>query len=41
MKKATDREIKLYNELHHTIDKVINKLVIAKNNIEKRKQYYI
>ena len=36
-KKATDREIKLYNELHHTIDKVINKLVIAKNNIEKRK----
>lgn len=36
-KKATDREIKLYNELHQTIDKVINKLVIAKNNREERK----
>ena len=36
-KKATDREIKLYNDLHQRIDKVINKLVIAKNNREQKK----
>lgn len=36
-KKATDNEIKLYNDLHQKIDKVINKLVIAQNNQEERK----
>ena len=36
-KKATDREIKLYNDLHQRIDKVVNKLVIAKNNREQKK----
>ena len=40
-KKATDREIKLYNDLHQRIDKVINKLVIAKNNREQKKSLCI
>lgn len=35
--KATDNEIKLYNDFHQKIDKVINKLVIAQNNQEERK----
>ena len=36
-KRATDKEIKLYNDLHQKIDKVVHQLVIAQNNHEGRK----
>uniref|UniRef100_UPI0018AB3B58 clostripain-related cysteine peptidase n=1 Tax=Clostridium sp. D53t1_180928_C8 TaxID=2787101 RepID=UPI0018AB3B58 len=36
-KRATDKEIKLYNDLHQKIDKVVHQLVIAQNNKEERK----
>lgn len=36
-KRATDKEIKLYNDLHQKIDKVVHQLVIAQNNQEERK----
>ena len=36
-KRATDKEIKLYNDLHQKIDKVVHQLVIAQKNQEERK----